>query len=220
MNFLRRHWYTIGLVVAVGSIFVLIFAWQRLSVLQRLLLANFIGLLLHQYEEYGWPGGEPAVMNMVLRPSSTPERYPLNQQSAMVVNVLIVYVVYLLPVFFPNVIWLGLTPTLFGMVQFVIHGIITNIKLRTLYNPGLAAVVFIHIPIGIAYLYYIHAAGIVSLWDWVIGIVYLFLVAFLLLYKMTYSWMADKNSPYPFSAAEMKRFHIPEKLEHLTKKST
>jgi hypothetical protein len=102
----------------------------------------------------------------------------------------------------------------------VIHGIITNIKLRTLYNPGLAAVVFIHIPIGIAYLYFIHATSIVSLWDWVIGVVYLFLVAFLLLYKMTYSWMADKNSPYPFSAAEMRRFHIPEKLERLTKKST
>ena len=50
--------------------------------------------------------------------------------------------------FFPTVIWLGLAPVLFGILQFVIHGIVTNAKLRSLYNPGSAAVVLGHIPIG------------------------------------------------------------------------
>ena len=46
-------------------------------------------------------------MNVVLRSSSIPDRYPLNQNSAMVVNVLAAYGFYLVPVFFPSVIWLA-----------------------------------------------------------------------------------------------------------------
>src|SRR5207245_2575099 len=102
--------------------------------------------------EYGWPGGEPAIMNMVLQPSDAPDRYPLNQNSAMLVNVLITYGFYLVPVFFPKVIWLGLAPVLMGMLQFVVHGVVTNVKLKSIYNPGLAAVVFGHIPIGVFYI--------------------------------------------------------------------
>jgi len=113
MKFFRRHWYAVGLVVAVAVILVLIVTWGNLSIIQRLLLANFAALLLHQFEEYGWPGGEPAIMNIVLQSSSTPERYPLNQNSAMIVNVLVAYGAYLLPVFFPHLIWLGLAPILF-----------------------------------------------------------------------------------------------------------
>jgi len=63
----------------------------------------------------------------------------------------------------------------------------TPIKFRRMYNPGLAAVVFLHIPIGVYYLYYIHANGMVSVWDWVIGLVYLFFLAFIFVNKMTYS---------------------------------
>jgi hypothetical protein len=74
MSFFRRHWYEIGAVVAVGTVGWLILGWQDMSVLQRLLLLNFVVLLVHQYEEYGWPGGEPAIMNVVLRSSSTPDR--------------------------------------------------------------------------------------------------------------------------------------------------
>ena len=148
MNFFRRHWYDMGAIVAIGAIVALIVLWPQMGMLQRLLLLNFIVLLVHQYEEYGWPGGEPAIMNMVLKPSTTPERYPLNQNSAMVVNVLAAYGFYLVPVFFPTVIWLGLAPVLFGILQLVVHGIVTKVKLRSVYNPGLAAVVLGHIPIG------------------------------------------------------------------------
>nr|WP_248736158.1 HXXEE domain-containing protein [Neobacillus rhizosphaerae] len=58
---------------------------------------------------------------------------------------------YLVPVFLPDVIWLGLAPMLFGMMQFVVHGIMTPKKLGQFYNPGLAAVVLGHIPLGIYY---------------------------------------------------------------------
>ncbi|CAH2715882.1 hypothetical protein BACCIP111895_03066 [Neobacillus rhizosphaerae] len=70
MNFFRRHWYNVGLVVAIISIVYLIFAWGDMSILQRLVFMNFIVLLIHQFEEYGFPGGEPAIMNMALQPST------------------------------------------------------------------------------------------------------------------------------------------------------
>jgi len=215
MNTIRRNWYNIGLVVAIGTIIYFHFAWQNMSLLQRLLLLNFAALLLHQFEEYGWPGGEPAIMNMVLRPSSTPNRYPLNQNSAMIINVVISYVIYFIPVFFPEVIWLGLAPVLLGLLQFIVHGIITNRKLRTFYNPGLGAVVLFHIPIGLAYIYYIQAHHLVSAWDWLFAIVYAFLIAFIFLNKMTYTWLADKNSRFVFADAEMRRFNVKEKIERL-----
>jgi hypothetical protein len=101
MNYIRRNWYNIGLVVAIGTLIYLVLAWQSMDVLQCLLLLNFVAILLHQFEEYGWPGGEPAIMNMVIQPSDTPNRYPLNQNSAMITNVVVTYVFYLLPVFFP-----------------------------------------------------------------------------------------------------------------------
>src|SRR4051794_36827227 len=61
MNFLRRHWYEVGAVVAIGTTVWLILGWHDMGVLQQLLLLNFVVLLVHQYEEYGWPGGEPAI---------------------------------------------------------------------------------------------------------------------------------------------------------------
>lgn len=219
MNFFRRHWYNIGGLVAILSIIYLFFQWNNLVILQRLLLLNFIGLLIHQFEEYGFPGGEPAIMNMVLQPSSTPNRYPLNQNSAMITNVVIVYIMYLIPVFFPNVIWLGVAPMLFGMAQFIVHGIATNKKLKSFYNPGLGAVVLFHIPIGIYYIYHIQSTGIASGWDWVIGVVYMFLTAFIVVNKMTYSWLADKNSPYIFTKEEMTRFNVQDKIKKINGKN-
>jgi hypothetical protein len=86
ISFFRSHWYEVGAVVALGTVVWLILAWQDVGVLRRLLLLNFVALLVHQYKEYGWPGGEPAVMNIVIQRSPTPDRYPLNQNSAMAIK--------------------------------------------------------------------------------------------------------------------------------------
>jgi hypothetical protein len=215
MTFFRRHWYEAGAVVALCTAAGLALAWPDVGVLRRLLMLNFIALLVHQYEEYGWPGGEPALMNMVIQPSPTPDRYPLNQNSAMVVNVLAAYGFYLVPVFFPAVVWLGLAPVLFGILQFVVHGVVTNVKLRSLYNPGLAAVALGHIPVGVYYLWYVHTQGLAGVGDWVGGVAYMLAFMYVGLVKMTYSWLADRDSRFPFSEAEMRRFSVRDRLDRL-----
>jgi hypothetical protein len=86
MRFLRRHWYSVGLVWAVIAI-----AWALLGsvpTVQMILLLNFAALMLHQFEEYGWPGGFPWIHNQVVMASEGPvDRYPLNQNNALFINV-------------------------------------------------------------------------------------------------------------------------------------
>ena len=203
-------------IIAIGSIAYLVFFWNQMDVLVRLLLISFIAILVHQYEEYGLPGGEPGIMNIALRNSEIPDRYPLNQNSAMITNVIGAYIVYLLPVFLPNVIWLGLAPMLMGFSQIIVHGIMTNIKMKSIYNPGLGAVVFLHFPIGIYYIWYIVSNGLVQPTDWILAVLYLAFIAGGILNGLTYKVLANRNSKYPFDQVEMERFHVKEKLEKLT----
>ena len=143
MKWFCRHWYEVGLIPAGVALVCLIVWWNDCSVLQRICIVNFIGILLHQFEEYGLPGGAPVFINKYMRNGS--ERYPLNQFSAMLVNVVIAYLCYLLPVFLPGIIWLGLAPILFGCVfQVMLHLAVFYVKFHHFYNSGLAAVICIH----------------------------------------------------------------------------
>ena len=85
-KFVQRHWQDFGVLSAIVTGVYLATEWADLVPLQRLLLANFIVVLLHQFEEYGWPGGFPAVANIVMMRSENPDRYPLNQRSSMIAN--------------------------------------------------------------------------------------------------------------------------------------
>ena len=217
LKFLRRHWHDIGLFSAIVAGGYLIFAWNELVLLQKLLLLNFIVVLLHQFEEYSWPGGFPAIANLVMMPRSNGgSRFmgPLNQNSSMVANLIFAYGFYLVPVFFPNMIWLGLAPVLIGAtVQFVGHAIYVNMKLRTIFSPGVATTVFGHIPIGVIYINHILTNGMVSLWDWLFAIVYMAAFMFFNFYIIEQKLLGGKDSPYPFDPDEMKRFGVEEKLK-------
>jgi len=214
LKFLRRHWHDIGLVSAAVAAAVLIATWNELVVLQKLLILNFIAVLVHQFEEYSWPGGFPAIANMVLQRSERPDRYPLNQNSSMVANLIFAYGFYLVPVFFPNVIWLGLAPVLSGItIQLVGHAILMNRRLRTVYSPGVASIVFGWLPIGVVYIYYIVTNNLVNLGDWVVAVVWMAVFVLLNFNVIEQRLLGDKNSPYPFDPDEMKRFDVEKKLE-------
>lgn len=217
MKFINRHWYNFGGFIAIGAIAYLVFSWSNLNMLVRLQLMSFIAILAHQFEEYGFPGGEPAIMNIALQKSEIPDRYPLNQFSAMLTNVIVAYTVYLLPVFLPHVIWLGLMPMLFGFSQFIVHGIMTNIRMKSIYNPGLGAVVFLHFPIGIYYIFYICVNRLVTGTDWIFAVLYMLLVVGVIVNGLTYRLMPNKSTKFIFDKVEMERFHVAEKMVKLTR---
>ena len=218
LKFLRRHWHDIGLFSAVVAGIYLLFAWSELILVQKLLILNFIAVLLHQFEEYSWPGGFPAVANKVLFPSLKLDRYlnPLNQNSSMVANLVFAYGFYLFPVFFPNVIWLGLAPVIVGLtIQFIGHVIYVNIKLKSFYSPGVATTVFGFVPIGLIYINHILVNNMVNFGGWLLAIVYMIVAVSVIFYVIEQKLLGDKNSPYPFDPDEMKRFNVAERFEHL-----
>jgi hypothetical protein len=171
MRFLRRHWYILGLALAIIAL-----AWGLMSDLtevQWILLLNFVALPLHQFEEYGWPGGFPWIYNEVVAPSGgPPDRFPLNQNSALFINVT-AWPFCFTPVLFPDQRSLGLAMALFAFGQLVYHGVVTNRKFKRLYNPGLALVVLGQVLLGIWYLTEIYSKSTVTLAEWGGAIVYL-----------------------------------------------
>ena len=205
MRFILRHWYSLGLVIIPFAV-----AWAfvaHMTGVQLILLLNFVTLIVHQFEEYGWPGGEPWIINEVMQPKGNrPDRYPLNQNNAFIVNVPMVWSFYLLPVFFPETVWLGLAPVIFGLAQLGMHGIANNRKLKSLYNPGLAAVVLGHVPLGIWYLVEVYSKNMIRNWDWVFGIAYMVCFIGIGVMKIGYGLLVDKNSSHPFAPEEMERF--------------
>ena len=210
MRWYRRNWYWVGGLVAAAALIGLAAAWSELDVFQRVLLAGFALVPLHEFEEYGWPGGEPAIMNKVIQPSAWPDRYPLNQNSAMVVNVSW-YPFALLALIFQHQVWLGLGTLLFWVGQLVVHGVLTNVKLKTVYNPG-TLTMLAGLALLVYYVYYVESNDLVSIWDWVGGVVVMAAFAGVFLVKMTYSWLADKDSPYRFTEAEMGRWNVEARL--------
>ena len=209
MKFLLRHWYNISAVIGILCVIGAIVFWNELSLLQGLALLNFAVINFHFFEEFGFPGGFPKFANTIFAPknSTRPERYPLNQLSALVINWLTGIVMYLLPVFFPDAIWLGLGAVIFGgVMQLLVHGIYNNIVLKRFYNAGLASVVLGHLPIAIVYIYYITVHNLASGWDWFFGIVFIFFWYIVVIRIVIPKMFEDPNSPYAFDEVEMSRF--------------
>src|SRR5262245_4768377 len=117
MKFLRRHWYDVSAVAGAGVLAALVVFWNDLGVLQRLSIANLAVILFHFIEEFGYPGGFGKPANTVLiKGSPAPDRRSLNQNAVMIGNWLVAVLFYIPPIAFPDVIWLGLVPMLFGLV--------------------------------------------------------------------------------------------------------
>ena len=206
LNYIIRRWYSIGLLLAVPAII-----WAMvgaLGTLQLILLLNFVALLLHQFEEMRLPGGSPWILNEVLNRRDGPaDRYPLNQANCAFINI-VAWGFYLVPVFFPEAVWLGLFQILFGMAgQLIVHGIIINIRLKTLYNPGLAAVLLGHVPLGIWYLLEVYSRSSISGWDWLFGVLTLVVFVGVVMLRLGYGLLASKNTRHPFEPVEMARWN-------------
>jgi hypothetical protein len=206
MDILRYQWYDLGVISGFIMIRYYRANYRTLSVPQKYLIANFIALLVHQFEEYRFPGGFPNIMNTAAHNSATPDRYPLNADSAMWTNVLSTYGLYLPVIFYPEVAWFGLASVLFGFGQVGIHGIMMNMKLVTIYNPGLTSVVLGFVPVGMKYIRYMQENGLLSTRDWVLGVIGAGAVGYILLLKSTFGWLPDHNTPYPFTPHEMTRW--------------
>ncbi|MGB6194358.1 MAG: SDR family NAD(P)-dependent oxidoreductase [Terracidiphilus sp.] len=141
-------------------------------------------------------------------------RYPLNQLGSAFINMM-AWPFYLVPVFFPDRIWLGLAPVLFGMIgRLIVHGLLNNVKLKTFYNPGLCAVIFGHVPLGIWYLVEVYKHHLIHWWDWTAALAACMLFAVVIMRLIGFGLLSRHNSTNPFTSKEMTRWSRVQRLRH------
>ena len=216
MKFLRNNWFYIGSVLFVALAFFMPFAHLYFSHIQLILICSFMSLLVHQFEEYILPAGAPVIINKVVwKEEENFRRYQGNTQSIMIVN-LSAWVFYIVAIFCPQFIWLGLGTMFFNLFQFVGHGIQMNKALKTWYNSGLASVVFLFIPIGIYYMVFVTGNQLATTWNWIFGVI-TFVVAFVVTTVLPVQLLKDKNSPYIIPEWQVERFNKVKDFASLTK---
>ena len=202
MNMYRRHWQDIGGVLAMVIGGALALFGKRLSRPHLFSTLNLVAMLIHQFEEYRFPGFFPGQFNGGVFKSDKPDRYPMNTHTAMVVNVGFFDGLYLLPVLFPRKIWLGLAPVLLGFAQALGHWLLFPRLLRERWMPGGLSALFLHVPFGIAYLRALQEEQPPTRSDWIKAILVLplFLVVGVVVPQQV---LKDKESPYRFTEQQV-----------------
>lgn len=206
MNFFRYHWFDVGLVLTV--ILIVMLSRSHLTGMGLLLWLSLGSLFLHQIEEWRFPGYFPGMANEVMFQSDAPDRYPLNANSGMIINVFLGWGSYLLAaLFWKEAFWIAIATMVVSVGNIFAHTIIFNIKGKTLYNPGLLTSWLLFAPAVYFFIEITLQDTLAASSDWVIGIILGLLLNYFGIYKMIL-WLADRNTPYIFPS----RFLIPRKI--------
>jgi hypothetical protein len=203
MRFLRLHWYHVGGVLFIALAYFMGFWGDHFSRIQVILTYSFMAMLMHQFEEYAMPGGLPGIGNVVMMgEKQAPDRYPLNANQVMISNVFLTYPFYVIPILFPQVIWLGVMQIGQGLIQVPLHGVVMNVKLKSPYNPGMLSCVLLQLPIGIYYIWYVRANNLATTRDFVLGSIAA-LLSMIALWLGPIAILRSRQSRYPFAPEQM-----------------
>jgi len=206
VNFFRYHWFDVGLVLTI--ILIVMLGRSHLTGMGLLLWLSLGSLFLHQIEEWRFPGYFPGMANEVMFQSDAPDRYPLNANSGMIINVFLGWGSYLLAaLFWKEAFWIAIATMVVSVGNIFAHTIIFNIKGKTLYNPGLLTSWLLFAPVVYFFIEITTQDTLAASSDWVIGIILGLLLNYFGIYKMIL-WLADRNTPYIFPS----RFLIPRKI--------
>src|SRR5436305_14261392 len=125
MNVLRKHWYDVGRFLSAVVFVSVIISWNHLAHYQRLMRLSLVALFLHPSEEYRMAGTFPGMLNAVVYHSKKPDRYPLNTNTALLVNVVLGWTAYFLAAAFAEkAIWLGMATMVVSIGNVVAHTVV------------------------------------------------------------------------------------------------
>lgn len=198
MDFLRKHWYDIGGLFAIITAIGLFYFHSSISNYQTLMWLSLISLFLHQLEEYRISGTFPGMANSVMFKSDMPDRFPLNTNSALLINVCFGWTVYLLAaVVGEHAIWLGLATIIVSVSNIVAHTFLFNIKGRTFYNAGLITSWLFFAPCTYVFFKIVYSQSLITSFDYLIGIPLGIAFSIFGIFKPM-TWFADRNTGYIF----------------------
>lgn len=159
---------------------------------------SLISLFLHQLEEYRIVGTFPGMVNKVLFKSERPDRYPLNTNTAFLINVLEGWLLYFLAaVFAEKAMWLCIATLMISFGNIIAHTILFNIKGKTFYNAGLITCWLFFAPCIYFFFKIISNTNLVSLRDYIIGITLGVILNIFGVFKLI-QWLAYKRTNYIF----------------------
>jgi len=194
---LRKYWYDIGGLFAVITI-VFIFRSNGLTTYHYIVWLSLVSLFLHQLEEYRIVGTFPGMVNKVMFNSNLPDRFPLNTNTALYVNVFVGWTSYLLAaIFAEKAIWLGMATMLVSLGNVIAHTTVFNIKGKTFYNAGMATSWLLFVPCIYFFFTTIYNEHLATKLDYMTGIplgIFLNIIGILKLIE----WLADKETTYIF----------------------
>jgi hypothetical protein len=203
MKFFRNHWYDIGGILGAIMLIAIVFFRPCFTNYQLLMWLSFIALTFHQAEEYRIAGTFPGMVNRVMFHSDIPDRYPLNSNTALIINVGMGWTLYLLAAIAGSkMIWLGMSSILVSLGNFMAHTFVFNIKGKTLYNAGLITSWLFFAPCVFFFFIIIHKENLVVIADYFIGIPLGIIINVLGVLKPI-TWFADQNTPYRFKNSQL-----------------
>lgn len=198
MDFLRKHWFDLGGLFAIFIALGLFYFYPLMTNYQLLMWLSLVSLFLHQLEEYRVDGTFPGMVNRAMYNSDMPDRYPLNTNTSLYVNVFVGWVPYLLAAILgEKAVWLGIATIIVSLGNTVAHTTVFNIKGKTIYNAGLATSWLLFAPCIYFFFTLIDKENLVTLIDYLIGIPLGIILNVVGIIKLI-DWLADKNTSYIF----------------------
>lgn len=156
---LIKDWAKAGFLI---SIFLFVFLFtlvKNTDFVLFLLLIQTPLYMLHETEEYVFPGGFGKFFNMDIMKFETPDK-PLDEHFIFTLNIILVWII--LPVFgllAANNLQYGLWIPYFSFFAGLSH-IALGIKARKRYNPGLIVSLLLNIPVGAWSVFYLVEQGL------------------------------------------------------------
>lgn len=203
MNLFRKHWYDVGGVLGLLLLILVLRPQAGLSSYQLLMWLSLASLFFHQVEEYRFPGTFPGMINRKMFHSDRPDRYPLNTNTAMLINVGMGWTLYLLAALAGDrLIWLGMSAMLVSLGNIVAHTFLFNLKGRTLYNAGLATCWLFFAPCVFIFFHIIHTDQLATMADYWAGIPLGILINVFGVFKPI-GWLADRDTTFIFRDGQL-----------------
>jgi hypothetical protein len=160
-HWLKRDWAKAGFPISI-FLFVFLFAFVKdTNFALFLLLLQTPLYMIHETEEYIFPGGFGKFFNIDILKLDTEDK-PVDENFIFYVNVILIWII--LPVFgllAANHLQYGLWIPYFSFFAGVAH-IALGIKARKRYNPGLVISLLLNIPVGAWSIFYLVDHGILS----------------------------------------------------------
>jgi len=198
MNTLRKHWYDLGGILSILVLAFVLHEFKTLTHYQLLVWLSLVSLFFHQLEEYRIAGTFPGMVNTAIYKSNMPDRYPLNTNTSLVVNLIVGWLFYFLAaIFAENAIWLGLATIVVSIGNTIAHTFVFNIKGKTIYNAGLITSWILFVPCAWFFFAIVYQDKLIKTTDYLIGIPLGILLNVVGIIKLI-DWMADKNTGFIF----------------------